>query len=100
MSVARFFVPLKSLLLHEALQVEGFMQLLMKRRNGLPWSVEERRALLGHLKAMAGVVPALLIFTLPGGMLFLPILAWFIDRRKDKGRRSDVAASSTKVSEP
>ncbi len=100
MIISRFMTPLKNLLLQEALQVEGFMQLLMKRRNGVRWSKEERQALARHLNAMARVVPALLIFSLPGGMIFLPILAWFIDRRKGKTRTSDPAASASRASQP
>ncbi len=97
--ISRLFLPMKSLLLDEALQVEGFMRILMKRRNGSPWTTEERRALAGHLNSMAKAVPALLIFSLPGGIILLPILAWFIDRRQDKARRARAAIDTSKASQ-
>jgi hypothetical protein len=73
---------LKAIILVEISHIQGFMQLLMKPRNGMPWSVEDRAAILGHLRHLARSLPVLLIFTLPGGSLLLPILAWFLDRRK------------------
>jgi hypothetical protein len=36
------------------------------------------------LKSVAASLPMLAVFTLPGGMLFLPLLAWHLDRRKRK----------------
>ncbi len=97
--ISRLFLQMKSMLLHEALQVEGFMRLLMKRRNGSPWTAEERRALAGHLNAMAKAMPALLIFSLPGGMILFPVLAWFMDRRQDEARRSGTAAGVSVISQ-
>lgn len=97
--ISRLFSQMKSMLLYEALQVEGFMRLLMKRRNGSSWTAEERHDLAGHLNAMAKAVPALLIFSLPGGMILLPILAWFMDRRRDEARRSGTAAGVSVISQ-
>jgi hypothetical protein len=87
------------MLLNEVVQIEGFMRLLMKRRNGNPWTVEERRALAQHLNALAKAVPALIIFSLPGGMVLLPALAWFLDRRRDKIRRLRAAAELSAISQ-
>ncbi len=82
MALAVVLRPIKELVLAEASHIQGFMQLLMKPRNGIPWSAEDRAAIRLHLRHLAGVLPILVIFTLPGGSLLLPLLAWFLDRRK------------------
>lgn len=76
----------KAIILTEISHIQGFMQLLMKPRNGMPWSAEDRSAILGHLKHLARSLPVLVIFTLPGGSLLLPLLAWFLDRRKHRNQ--------------
>jgi hypothetical protein len=83
----RIFLQFKTLILDEVGQMEGFMRLLMKHRNGVPWTPDEKQALSGHLHKMAKSVPVLIIFTLPGGLFFLPALAWFLDRRKNQAER-------------
>jgi uncharacterized membrane protein len=62
--------------------VESLVAVLMKRRNGKPWTREELAFLQGELRALARWVPALLLFLLPGSVLLLPIYAWLLDRRK------------------
>jgi hypothetical protein len=76
----------KKVILDEISQVDGLMRLLMKNRNGAPWNVTEKEALTGHLRALAQGIPFLIVFSLPGGMFLLPLLACFLDRRKDKLR--------------
>jgi hypothetical protein len=83
---------LKVIILTEISHIQGFMQLLMKPRNGMPWSVEDRAAILGHLKHLARSLPVLVIFTLPGGSLLLPLLAWFLDRRKIRNQPAESPA--------
>src|SRR2546426_5258326 len=77
---------LKAIILTEISHIQGFMQLLMKPRNGMPWSAEDRAAILLHLKHLARSLPVLVVFTLPGGSLLLPLLAWFLDRRKTRNQ--------------
>lgn len=62
--------------------VQGLMQLLMKPRNGMPWTAEDKVALRSHLSRIAKALPAFGIFSLPGGMFLLPLLAFFLDRRR------------------
>ena len=62
--------------------VESLVAVLMKRRNGKPWTREERAFLQGELRTLARWVPALLLFLLPGSVVLLPIYAWLLDRRK------------------
>lgn len=74
----------------ELVKVKGFMPLLMKRRNGGRWTVDERHQLIQQLHAFAYLSPYLVILVLPGSFLALPVLAWWLDRRRY--RRSDAAA--------
>ncbi|MFB3818733.1 MAG: hypothetical protein ACE147_13810 [Candidatus Methylomirabilales bacterium] len=72
----------RKVLLGQVLAVNGLMQLLMKGRNGpAGWTREELLLIRAHLKAMARLVPILIVFLLPGGLLLLPILAEVLDRR-------------------
>ena len=66
----------------ELRQVSGLMPLLMKQRNGQPWTREERGQLLAHLRRLYGVSPYLVAFALPGSPLLVPLLAWWLDRRR------------------
>lgn len=69
-------------LLAELVKIRGFMPLLMKPRNGLSWTPEERADLQNQLRAMATISPYLVIMVLPGSFAALPVLAWWLDRRR------------------
>lgn len=88
-----FFSILKknrNLLVGEAEQISGFMVLLMKQRNaGGKWTKEEKKRLKGYVKHLSLYVPVLIVFSLPGGSMFLPLLAEILDRRKHKRMKSD-----------
>lgn len=86
---------IKSMVLVHVSHVQSFMRLLMKSRNGLGWSAEEKIKLRMHLKHFSRTLPVLGLFALPGGALLTPALAWFLDRRKDRGRRLEMAANAT-----
>lgn len=73
--------------------VESLVAVLMKRRNGRPWTREERAFLQAELPTLARWVPALLLFLLPGSIALLPIYAWLLDRRK--GEREGAASRRT-----
>jgi len=78
----------KEFILSQVLAVKDLMRLLMKNRNtGEKWTREEIHEIRAHLRHIAMLVPALIIFLLPGGSLLLPLLAEVLDRRK-KIRRS------------
>ena len=69
----------------EVLAIRGLMQLLMKTRNtDEKWTREEKKEIKRHLKNIAKIIPAVALFSLPGGSLLLPILAEALDRRKTK----------------
>jgi hypothetical protein len=72
----------RRLILPHILAIKGLMGLLMKVRNtGEPWTPEELREIRSHLWGLAKFVPVLIVFLLPGGVFFLPILAEALDRR-------------------
>jgi len=60
------------------------MPLLMKQRNGAPWASEERAELVRHLRRLTSIGPYFLALIAPGSFLLLPLLAWWLDRRRAK----------------
>ena len=70
----------------ELAQVKGLMPLLMKPRNKMQWSAQDRLELHDHLKRLSHLSPYLAVLVLPGGLAMLPALAWWLDRRR--GRRA------------
>lgn len=73
-----------SRILAELMATRGVMPLLMKARNGEPWSSAEKAQLIGHLRRVAHLSPYLIALLLPGSVLLLPIYAWWLDRRRLK----------------
>jgi hypothetical protein len=69
----------------ELAKIQGLMPLLMKPRNKLQWSAEDKAELQGHLRRLSDLSPYIAVFVLPGGLAMLPALAWWLDRRR--GRR-------------
>lgn len=78
-------------ILQEFIKVKGLMPLLMKQRNGQRWTAAERRELMDDLRALSQVSPYLVALAVPGSVLMLPILAWWLDRRR-RGRRTRTAS--------
>ena len=84
-TLKRMIASNKDFILKEFLSVKGLMQILMKPRNTAEkWINEEVREIKAHLKNISKVVPALIIFLLPGGSILLPVLADVLDRRKNR----------------
>ncbi len=81
----RLIVINKEAILMEVLSIKGLMQLLMKIRNtDEKWTRDEKIQIKRHLKNIAKIIPAVAIFSLPGGSFLLPILAEALDRRKTR----------------
>ena len=79
----KLIISNKEFILKEVLAAKGLMQLLMKPRNtGQKWTAEEKREVIIHLKRISKTIPVVVIFCLPFGSLFLPILIEMLDRRK------------------
>jgi hypothetical protein len=53
----------------------------MKPRNGQHWDDQERHDLHWRLKHLARVSPYLMMLLLPGSIVFLPLVARWLDRR-------------------
>jgi hypothetical protein len=68
----------------ELTRTQKIMPLLMKPRNGERWTLEEKRELVGHLKRLSGMGPYVALLLLPGGFALLPLLSWWLDRRRLK----------------
>lgn len=68
----------------ELSKVKGLMPLLMKHRNGTRWSSAERGELLLQLRALVHLSPYLVVLAMPGSFLALPVLAWWLDRRRQQ----------------
>ena len=62
--------------------VQGFVRVLMKPRNGEPWTDEDRRFLRAGFRALGRWTPLFLLFLLPGGFVLAGAYAWLIDRRR------------------
>lgn len=69
-------------LLAEMVQVKGLMPLLMKPRNKQRWTREDRAELRAHVRRLSDLSPYLMLVVLPGAPLTLPLLAWWLDRRR------------------
>jgi 4-amino-4-deoxy-L-arabinose transferase-like glycosyltransferase len=69
---------------NEMVQIQGLMPLLMKQRNGYQWTDEDRRQIRMQLDKLASLSPYLILFLIPGGFFALPLLAWWLDRRRLK----------------
>jgi hypothetical protein len=81
----RLIIINKEAILMEVLSIKGLMQLLMKIRNtDEKWTRDEKIQIKRHLKNVAKIIPAVAIFSLPGGSFMLPILAEALDRRKTR----------------
>jgi hypothetical protein len=87
---------LRLAVLDEVSHIHGFMNLLMKPRNGTSRTAAEQAELRLHLKYIARSLPAFGIFTLPGGTLLLPLLALILERRRRQAAAA-LARRSTDV---
>ena len=70
----------------EILQVRGLMPLLMKPRNKQRWTVEDKAELVIQLRRLSRISPYLVVLVIPGGFFILPVLAWWLDRRRNRAR--------------
>ena len=71
-------------LLAEMSPMRGLLPLLMKQRNGYRWDAADRREIKEHLQKLGSLSPYLILFVAPGGLFALPVLAWWLDRRRLK----------------
>jgi len=87
----RLFDKSKAAIVREILAVKGLMQLLMKRRNTrVAWTKDEKAEIKRYLKSLSRTLRILIVFSLPGGALLLPLLALVMDRRRGRRAASQV----------
>lgn len=68
----------------ELMHIRGAWPLLMKQRRGGKWTPQDKAQLKLMLRSASSVSPYLFIWALPGSVLLLPFLAWYLDRRRKK----------------
>ncbi len=71
-------------ILSELVQVKGLMRLLMKRRNKQQWSPEDLEEIRAQIRRLSTLSPYLVVIVMPGGFAMLPVLAWWLDRRRNR----------------
>jgi hypothetical protein len=74
----------RKFILSELVQVKGLMPVLMKRRNKQQWSPEDIAEIRAHMRRLSKLSPYLVIIVMPGGFAVLPVLAWWLDRRRNR----------------
>jgi len=74
----------RKFILSELVQVKGLMPVLMKRRNKQKWSPEDIAEIRAHMQRLSKLSPYLVVIVMPGGFAILPILAWWLDRRRNR----------------
>ncbi len=74
----------RKFLIAEMSQVKGLMPVLMKRRNKQQWTREDKEQIRAHLKRLSELSPYLVVMVMPGGFAVLPVLAWWLDRRRNR----------------
>lgn len=68
----------------ELAHIRGAWPLLMKQRKGGTWTLEDKVRLKAMVRSASSVSPYLCIWAIPGSMVLLPFLAWFLDRQRKK----------------
>ncbi len=71
-------------LIAEISQVRGLMPLLMKPRDGEKWSASDKAELSLHFRRLRTIAPYLVLLIAPGSFVALPVLAWWLDRRRNR----------------
>ena len=71
----------------ELAMMKGAWPLLMKQRDGGKWTPEEKARLKAMVRSASAVSPYLFIWAIPGSVILLPFLAWYLDARR-KNRES------------
>jgi len=81
----------RQFLLSEMVHIKGLMPLLMKQRNRSRWTPEDKAELVSHLRRLSRLSPYLVVVVMPGGFFMLPVLAWWLDRRRNRSAPSSRA---------
>jgi hypothetical protein len=74
----------------EFAQVKGLVPLLMKPRNKQQWTPQDKLALKQHLKCLSRISVYIAVIVLPGGLIVLPIMGWWLDRHCDPSAAPEI----------
>ncbi len=77
----------KSRLKREMATMKGSVVWLVQQRRQGSWDAEERARLRDVMRAASSVSPYLFIWVIPGSMLILPFMAWFLDQQRKRRER-------------
>ncbi len=66
----------------ELATIRGSVVWLVRQRRQGQWTAHERAHLREMMRTASSVSPYLVIWVVPGSLLLLPFLAWFIDHRR------------------
>ena len=77
----------KSRLKREMATMKGSVVWLVQQRRQGNWTVDERAHLRDVMRSASSVSPYLFIWVIPGSMLILPFMAWFLDRQRKRRER-------------
>ena len=77
-------------ILSEVVQVKDLMPLLMKQRNQQRWTREDKAQLRLQMRRLTSISPYLVVLVMPGGFFVLPVIAWWLDRRRGRDRAGPV----------
>lgn len=84
----------------EMTEMRGLLPLLMKQRNGYRWTELDRKRIKVHLRKLVELSPYLVLFVAPGGFIVLPLLAWWLDRRRLKHDEETAARIAEEAQQP
>ena len=84
----------KTRLKRELATLRGSLVWLVRQRRQGHWTAHEREHLRSVMRSASSVSPYLLIWVVPGSLLLLPFLAWFIDHRRKGGKQPSEAGPS------
>ena len=77
----------KTRLKREMATMKGSVVWLVQQRRQGNWTVDERAHLRDVMRSASSVSPYLFIWVIPGSMLILPFMAWFLDRQRKRRER-------------
>ncbi len=77
----------KSRLRREMATMKGSVTWLVQQRRQGNWTAQERARLRDVMRSASSVSPYLFIWVIPGSMLLLPFLAWFLDQQRKRRER-------------
>ncbi|MFN4119381.1 hypothetical protein [Acidovorax sp.] len=77
----------KSRLKREMATMKGSVVWLVQQRRQGTWDAAERAHLRDVMRSASSVSPYLFIWVIPGSMLLLPFLAWFLDKQRKRRER-------------